>query len=93
VSDRVNFKHWYIINPMVSPKSHIVAAAQQLMQAIKGNILARNETATALTKVIKLFSKIAATKQAVAQTLTERNILWSSLAARKTNHLPRMAVS
>jgi len=44
----------------------VVAAAQQLAKALKGNILAGNETAEALTKVSELFTKIAAAKQAAA---------------------------
>jgi hypothetical protein len=62
ISDTVFFKHQYITNPMVSPESHVVAAAQQLTTALKGNIPAGNETAEALKKVSKLFTKIPATK-------------------------------
>jgi hypothetical protein len=50
------FKHQYITNPAVSPESHVVAAAQQLATALKGNIPAGNKTAEALTKVSKLFA-------------------------------------
>jgi hypothetical protein len=45
------FKHQYITNPTVSPENLVVAAAQQLTSALKGNILAGNETAEALKKV------------------------------------------
>ena len=38
VSDTVFFKHQYITNPTISPESHVVAAAQQLATALKGNI-------------------------------------------------------
>jgi hypothetical protein len=51
----------------VSPESRIVAAAQQLATALKGNILASNETAEALKMVNKLFTKIAATKNEAAK--------------------------
>jgi hypothetical protein len=44
----------------------VVAAAQQLATALKGNIPTGNETAEALTKMIELFTKIAAAKQAAA---------------------------
>ncbi len=71
MSETVYFKHQYIINPTVSPKSHAVPAAQQLAQVLKGNFPAGNKTAIALTKVKKLFLKIAASKQAVAQVRTE----------------------
>jgi len=43
VSDQVHFQHKYITNPAISPKSHVVAAAQQLTIALKGNIPAGNE--------------------------------------------------
>jgi hypothetical protein len=47
ISDTVFFKHQYITNLMVSPESHVVAAAQQLATALKGNILAGNNMAEA----------------------------------------------
>jgi hypothetical protein len=51
VSDTVFFKHQYITYPTVSPENLVVAAAQQLTSALKGNILAGNETVEALKKV------------------------------------------
>ncbi len=62
IRDTVFFKHQYITNPTLSPEFHVVAAAQQLATALKGNILAGNNTAEALTKVSELFTKIAAAK-------------------------------
>ncbi len=47
----------------MSPESHVLAAAQQLATALKSNIPAGNETAEALKKVSKLFTKIAAIKK------------------------------
>ncbi len=38
ISDTVFFKHQYITNPTLSPESHMFAAAQQLVTALKGNI-------------------------------------------------------
>jgi hypothetical protein len=66
VSDTVNFEHQFITNPTVSPESLVVAAAQQLTAALKGNIPGSNETIDGLTKVSKLFTRIAAMKQEVA---------------------------
>jgi hypothetical protein len=43
-------KHQYITNPTVSPESHVIAAAQQLATALKGNILAGNKMAEAFKK-------------------------------------------
>ena len=58
---------------MVSPESHIVVIAQQLATALKGNIPAGNETAEALKKVSKLFTKIAATKIKAAKAKEQCN--------------------
>jgi hypothetical protein len=52
---------------MVSPESQVVAAAQQLMIALQGNIPAGNELAEALQKVSKLFTKIAMANNEVAK--------------------------
>ena len=92
ISDTVFFKHQYITNPALSPESHVVAAAQQLATALKGNIPAGNETAEALTKVSELFTKIAAAKQAAAAAKEQRNRLRANPAARTTTHLPRVDV-
>ena len=75
VSDTVFFKHQYITNPTISPESHVAAAAQQLATALKGNILTGNETAEALTKASKLFTKIAQAKQDHAKAKEQRNWL------------------
>ncbi len=91
ISDTVMFKHQYITSPMISPESHVVAAAQQLVMALQGNIPAGNETAEALTKVSKLFAKIALAKKAVAKAKEQRNRLWANPLARITTHLPRVA--
>jgi hypothetical protein len=90
ISDTVFFKHQYITNPTLSPESHVVAAAQQLATALKGNIPAGNETAEALTKVSELFTKIAAAKQAAAAAKEQRNRLRANPEARITTHLPRV---
>ena len=55
ISDTVFFQHQYITNPTISPESSVIAAAQQLTAALKGNIPTGNETAEALTKVSELF--------------------------------------
>ncbi len=73
ISDTVLFKHQYITNPTVSPESHVVTAAQQLATALKGNVLAGNETAEALKKVSKLFTKIAAAKNKTAKAKEQCN--------------------
>ncbi len=77
---------------MISPESHVVAAAQQLITALQGNIPAGNETTEALTKVSELFTKIALAKKEVAKAKGQRNRLQVNPLARITTHLPRVAV-
>jgi hypothetical protein len=91
VSDTVFFKHQYITNPVVSPESLVVAAAQQLTTALKGNIPAGNETAEALKKVSALFTKIAEAKAAVAKAKEQRNRLRTHPDAHRAIPLPRVA--
>jgi hypothetical protein len=90
ISDTVFFKHQYITNPTVSPESHVVAAAQQLATALKGNIPAGNKTVEALKKVSKLFTKIVATKNKAAKAKEQCNRVRATPAARKTTHSPRV---
>ncbi len=92
ISITVVFKHQYITSPTISPESHVVAAAQQLVTALQGNIPAGNKMAEALTKVSKLFTKIALAKKEVAKAKEQRNRLRANPSARITTHLPRVAV-
>jgi hypothetical protein len=92
ISDTVVFKHQYITSSMISPESHVVAAAQQLVMALQGIISAGNEMAEALTKVSELFTKIVLAKKEVAKAKEQRNRLRANPLARITTHLPRVAV-
>jgi hypothetical protein len=92
ISDTIMFKHQYITSPTISPESHMVAAAQQLVMALQGNIPAGNNMAEALTKVSKLFTKIALAKKEVAKAKEQRNRLQANPLARITTHLTRVAV-
>jgi hypothetical protein len=91
-SNNAVFKHQYITSPTISPESHVVAAAQQLVTALQGNIPAGNKTAEALTKVSKHFTKIALTKKEVAKAKEQRNRLHANHLAWITTLLPREAV-
>jgi hypothetical protein len=73
ISNTVVFKHRYITSPTISPESHVVAAAQQLVTALQGNIPAGNKTAAALTKVSELFTKIALAKKEEAKAKEQRS--------------------
>jgi len=88
ISNTVHFKHEYIINPKVSPESHVIAAAQQLATALQGNIPAGNEMAEALKTVSNLFTKNAAAKSEVAKAKAQCNRVRATPAAHQTTHLP-----
>ncbi len=65
--------------------------AQQLTAALKGNIPGGNEMMEGLTKVSKLFTRIAAAKQEVATEKAQWNKLRAHPAAWQTPLLPRVA--
>jgi hypothetical protein len=90
VSNTVFFKHQYITNPMISPESLVVAAAQQLTTALKSNIPAGNKTAEALKKVSKLFTKIAEATAKVAKAKEQQNRIRTHPNARRTIPLPKV---
>jgi hypothetical protein len=92
ISNTVLFKHQYITSPTISPESHVVAAAQQLVTVLQGNIPTGNETAEALTRVSKLFTKIALAKKEVTKAKEQRNRLQANPSGRITTHLPRVDV-
>jgi hypothetical protein len=73
VSDTMFFKHQYIMNPQITPETLVMKAAAELTSALKGTISRDAETAGALTKVGKLFHKIAAAKAATAKAKEQRN--------------------
>ncbi len=75
---------------MVSPESLVVAAAQQLTSTLKGNILTGNETAEALKKVGKLFTKIAEAKANIAKAKEQGNRICTHPDARRAIPLPRV---
>ena len=92
IRNTVLFKHQYITSPMISPESHVVLAAQQLITALQGNIPTGNETVEALTRVGKLFTKIALAKKEVAKVKEQRNRLRANPSAQITTHLLRVDV-
>ena len=67
------FKHQYITNPQITPKTLIMKAAAELTSALKGMVLRDAETADALAKVSDLFHKIAAAKADRAKAKEQRN--------------------
>jgi hypothetical protein len=63
ISDTVFFKHQYITNPQVTPKTLIIKAALDLTSAFKGMISHNCKMAEALQKFSKLFTKKAGKNQ------------------------------
>jgi hypothetical protein len=92
ISDTVLFKHQYITSPTISPESHVVAAAQQLVMALQGNILTDNKMVEDLTRVSELFTKLALAKKAVTKAKEQRNRLGANPLAQITTRLTRVAV-
>jgi hypothetical protein len=88
ISDTVAFQHQYITNPMVSPESHVIVAAQQFATALKGNIPTGNKMAEALTMVSTLFAKIAAAKLDAAAAKEQCSKLRTYPAARQMLESP-----
>ncbi len=65
VSNTVFFKHQYITNPQVTPKTLVIKAALELTSALKGSVSCNGKTAEALKKFSKLFMKIVIAKAAM----------------------------
>ena len=96
ISDQVYFRHKHITYPTMSPESYMVAAAQQLTTALKGNIPAEHETATGLTKLSDLFNQIATAKAATAakqlQITNDRRTIKMHPTPTETVPVPRVVV-
>ncbi len=67
VSNTVFFKHQFIMNPQVTPKTLTIKAASEITSALKGLVSRNGEMADALEKFSKLFTKIAMAKTAMAK--------------------------
>jgi hypothetical protein len=91
ISDTVFFKHQYIPNPQVTPKTLVIKAASDLTSALKGTVSCDGETAEALEKFSKLFTKIAASKSELAKAKEQRNNLQNHPNASQAVPLPRVA--
>jgi hypothetical protein len=74
-SDTVFFKHQYITNPQVTPKTLVIKVALDLTSALKGTVSRNGEMAEALQKFSKLFTKIAAAKLELTKAKEQKNNL------------------
>jgi hypothetical protein len=69
------FKHQYITNPQVTPKTLVIKAASDLTSALKGMISHDGKMAEVLQKFSKLFTKIAVSKSELAKAKEQQNNL------------------
>jgi hypothetical protein len=90
VSNTVLFKHQYITNPQVTPKTLIIKVALELTGALKGLVTHNGMMAEALEKFSKLFTKIAVAKAAVAKAKEQQNNLQTHPNAGQAVPLPRV---
>jgi hypothetical protein len=67
ISNTVFFKHQYITNPQVTPKTLVIKVASNLTSVLKGTVSRNGKTTEALQKFSKLFTKIAAEKSELAK--------------------------
>jgi hypothetical protein len=96
VSGTVFFKHQYITNPQVTPKTLFIKAALELTSALKGSISCDGKMAEVLKKFSKLFTKIATTKTTMAKAksnettskITSMPAELSHFQGGLTDHLP-----
>jgi hypothetical protein len=91
ISDKVFFKHQYITNPQVTPKTLIIKTASNLTSALKGTISCNDKMADGLQKFSNIFTKIAAAKSELAKAKEQRNNLQNHPNARRAVPLPRVA--
>jgi hypothetical protein len=75
ISNTVFFKHQYVTNPQVTPKTLVIKAASDLTSALKGTVSRNGETAEALKKFSELFTKIAAEKSESTKAKEQQNNL------------------
>jgi hypothetical protein len=91
ISITVFFKHRYITNPKVSPKTMAIQTAQQLTSALQGNVAPETKAAEVLWRVSKLFMKISLAKASAAKAKEQQNQLQTHPEARCATPFPRVA--
>ncbi len=75
ISGMTFFKHQYMTNPQVAPKTLVIKVALELTSELKGLVSCDGETADVLKKFSKLFTKIAMVKAATAKAKEQWNNL------------------
>jgi hypothetical protein len=75
INGTVFFKHQYITNPQVTPKTLVIKAALELTSALKGTVSYNGKMVEALKKFNKFFTKIATAKSATAKVKEQQNNL------------------
>jgi hypothetical protein len=93
ISDTVFFKHQYITNLQVTPKTLVIKAASDLTSALKVTVSCDGKTTEALQKFSKLFTKIATEKAEWAKAKEQQNNLQNHPNSRQAAPLPRVVES
>ncbi|KAL7532914.1 hypothetical protein ACHAXR_004935 [Thalassiosira sp. AJA248-18] len=87
IADTIFFKHKYLTSPTVTPEDAVVAAAQQLAQAIGGNSKGENKAMEALKEAAKLFEEIAQDNKRKVTATTNKN---KTFKTQQSVALPRV---
>jgi hypothetical protein len=90
VSNMVFFKHQYMTNPQVTPKTLVIKVVLELTSASKGTVSHHGKMAEVLEKLGKLFTKIRAAKAAIAKAKEQQNNLPMHPNACQAVPLPRV---
>ncbi len=67
ISNTLFFKHQYIMNPLVTPKTFVIKEALDFTSALRGKVSRDGEAAEALQKFSEIFTKIAMAKSELAK--------------------------
>jgi hypothetical protein len=91
ISDTVFFKHQYITNPQVTPKTLVIKAASDITSALKGTVSRNGKMAEVLKTFSGFFTKIVAAKSATLKANEQQNNLQTHPNAHQAVPLPRVA--
>ena len=90
INGTVFFKHQYITNPQVTPKTLVIKAALELTSALKGTVSRNGKMAEVLKTFSGFFTKIVAAKSATLKANEQQNNLQTHPNARQAVPLQRV---
>ncbi len=90
ISNTVFFKHQYITNPQVTPKTLIIKVVSEHTSALRESVSHDGKMADALEKLSKLFTKIATGKAGMANAKEQQNNLLTNPNTHQDAPLPRV---